>query len=89
MTSSVQRMSSDRWKLGACLPAGSPPPAPALAPDGTASQQHGGSFATYMQHKNRKLQEQFQTRNAAPDRRRTDIFRGVTIHGGSHAGFNE
>jgi DNA repair protein REV1 len=40
---------------------------------------HGGSFRTYMDHKNLKLQEQFemQALGQAP---RSDLFRGVSIH---------
>jgi hypothetical protein len=48
-------------------------------PQQPQSMHHGGSFKTYMDHKNLKLQEQFemQALGQAP---RSDLFKGVSIH---------
>lgn len=66
-----------RNPLGARLPARGDRP-PRLAPDGSPSMDHGGSFGTYMAHKIGKLGEQFQA-NAA-EVQRTQLFQGVAIH---------
>jgi hypothetical protein len=50
--------------------------------DGEEQFHHGGSFRAYMQHKNRKLGEQFQQQQAqlASSGARSTIFAGVAIH---------
>ena len=72
-------MASRRSPLPLAPPPDAPPPR--LLPDGSESQYHEGSFRSYMYHKNRKLQEQFQA-NAGilPDQQRTQLFAGVSIH---------
>lgn len=66
-----------RNPLGARLPPSLQQAAPRILPDGSESVYHGGSFRSYMAHKNRKLAEQFEER--AGGQRRSTLFQGVSI----------
>lgn len=48
-------------------------------PEQPQSMHHGGSFRTYMAHKNLKLQEQFEMQ-ALGQQPKSQLFRGVAIH---------
>jgi hypothetical protein len=48
-------------------------------PEQPQSMHHGGSFRTYMAHKNLKLQEQFEMQ-ALGQQPKSQLFKGVAIH---------
>jgi hypothetical protein len=52
---------------------------PQAAPQQPQSMHHGGSFKTYMDHKNLKLQEQFEMQ-ALGQNPVSQLFAGVSIH---------
>lgn len=69
---------SGRGPLGARLPPPTGDQHKRRLPDGSESQYHGGSFASYMSGKINKLEEQFAANQAG--QQKSELFAGVGIH---------